>query len=209
MRDMPHADSNCDITASKSLNNASFRLAVVVNFTIDVQPGFLFIGCEMFHDFHEVDHHFLANFSNKGRAFRRYANQDLAPVITRHRANDETEILESCHQPARGRSGVSHFARDRRHRQHFFLIEISEQKKLRERNVARGELLGKVQEKTSLHLQNDVRQALGIVADLGGQSAWKRIECSSVQPVKARSTPCTVKRSCAKEIIGQMKTLRL
>lgn len=174
-----------------------------------MQPGFLFIGCEMFHDFHEVDHHFLANSPNKGRAFRRYANQDFAAVIARHRTNDETEILESCHQPARGRSGVSHFARDRRHRQHFFLIEISEQKKLRERNVAWGELLGKVQEKTSLHLQNDVRQALGIGARLVGRSADNGVEGSSVQPVKAKSTPCSVKRSCAKEIIGQMKTLRL
>ena len=157
----------------------------------------------MFHDFHEVDHHFLTNSPNQVRAFRRNANQNFAPVIARHGANDETEILESCHQPARRRGGVPHFARDRRHGQDFLLIEISEQKKLRERNVARGELLGKMQEEAALHLQNDVRKMLGVSADLVGRSAWKRVECSSVQRAKARSAPCTVKRSSAQEFFGR------
>src|SRR5436305_30928 len=32
-----------------------FRLAVIINFTVDVQPGFLFIRGDVFHDIHKED----------------------------------------------------------------------------------------------------------------------------------------------------------
>ena len=51
---------------------------------------------------------------------------------------------------------MPHFLRDRRHRQHFFLIEIREQKKLREGNVARREFFAEMEDEATLHLENDV-----------------------------------------------------
>jgi hypothetical protein len=46
------------------------------------------------------------------------------------------------------------------------LIERGEQEKLREGNVARREFLGETKNKTALHLQDDVREPLGIGAKL-------------------------------------------
>jgi hypothetical protein len=56
--------------------------------------------------------------------------------------------------------------RNRRHGQHFLLIEIREEKKLRERNVARREFLAEMENETTLHLENDVRHPFGISTEL-------------------------------------------
>ena len=61
---------------------------------------------------------------------------------------------------------MSHLLRDRRHGEHFLLVEISQQKKLRKGNVAGGEFFAQVENETALHLQDDVGKALGISTDL-------------------------------------------
>ncbi len=156
-----------------------FRLAVIINFTVDVQPGFLFIRRQIFHDLHQVAYHFLTDSPHQLRTFRCDANHYLAPVVPRNRAHDHAEVLQSRHQTARCGSSVPHLLRDGCHRQHFFLIEIREQKKLRERNVAWGEFLAEVQNETALHLQNDVGKSLGVGTDFIGRSLCKR--CFRIQ----------------------------
>ena len=156
-----------------------FRLAVIINFTVDVQPGFLFIRGEVFHDLHQVAHHFLANSPHQRRAVRRDADHDFAPVVARHRAHDHSEIFQSRYQSA-GRGGrVPHLLRNCGHGQDFFLIQIREQKKLRERNVAGRELFAKMQDKATLHFQNDIGESLGVGTDLIGRTLCKR--CFRIQ----------------------------
>jgi len=69
---------------------------------------------------------------------------------------------------------MSHFLRDRRHGQHFFLVEISEEKKLRERNVPGCQFLAQMQHKTALHFENDVRKPLGVGTDFVGRALRER-----------------------------------
>ena len=91
-----------------------------------------------------------------------------------------TGEIQPRYQAARRRSGVPHFLRDRGHREHFFLIEIREQKKLRERNVARRELFAQMQHETTLHVENDVGESLGVSTDLiGGRLCEHRFRTQS------------------------------
>src|SRR5262245_17964737 len=83
---------------------------------------------------------------------------------------------------------MTHFLRNLRHAQHFFAVEISKKKKLGERNIARREFLGEVQQKTALHLQNDVGKPLGIRTSLIRRSSCKRGNRSRIQRDKTRNT---------------------
>jgi len=110
----------------------------------------------------------LADAAHKRRSLRRDTYHHFAPVITRNRTHNHSEILQSIHQSARRGGGVSHFLGDCRHRQHFLLIEIREQKKLWEGNIARRELFAQMQNETTLHFQDDVRKSLGVGTDFRG-----------------------------------------
>src|SRR5205085_9609742 len=93
--------------------------------------------------------------------------------------HNQPQNCQAHYQTAcRGCSDPHHLL-NRRHRQHFFLIEIREQKKLRERNVAGGEFLAEVQNETALHLENDVGKSLGVGTDFIGGTLCKR--CFRVQ----------------------------
>jgi hypothetical protein len=61
---------------------------------------------------------------------------------------------------------VPHLLGDGRHRQDFVMIERREQEKLREGNIARRQFLGEMKNETALHLEDDVRQPLGIGSKL-------------------------------------------
>ena len=69
---------------------------------------------------------------------------------------------------------MAHFLCDRGHGQHFFLIEIREQKKLRERNVTGRKLFAEMQHKAALHLEDDVGQSLGVGTEVVGRGLGKR-----------------------------------
>ena len=69
---------------------------------------------------------------------------------------------------------MAHFLCDRGHGQHFFLIEIREQKKLRKRNIAGREFFAEMQNKAALHLEDDVRQSLGVGTEFVRRSLRKR-----------------------------------
>src|SRR6266496_6817494 len=127
-----------------------------------MQPGLLLIRCEVVQYFYQVANHLLANPSDECRAFRRNADHHFPAVIERNRAHDVAKILQPGDQTACRRSSVPHLLCDCGHGEHFFSIEISEKKELRERNVARREFLAQTQYKTALHLQNDVGKPFGI-----------------------------------------------
>jgi hypothetical protein len=57
---------------------------------------------------------------------------------------------------------VSHFLGDGGHREHLFVVERGEKKKLGERNIARRKFLAEVQHKAALHFHDNVRQPLGV-----------------------------------------------
>jgi hypothetical protein len=161
------------INADSSFSTASegstiLRLAIIVYFAVDVQPRFLLLRRKIFHDLHQVSDHFLTNSPHQRRAFRCDANHYLAAILARHRAHHHSEIFEARNQAARRSRGVPHFLRDRRHSQDFLLIEISQKKKLRERNIAGRKLFTEMQNKASLHFQNDVGKPLGVSTDFRG-----------------------------------------
>ena len=120
----------------------------------------------MGHHLHQVADHFFADPSHESAAFSGNANHHLPAIFARARTHDIAEVLQSIDQAARRGGGVTHFFRDGRHRQHFFLVESGEQEKLREGNVARRQFLGKTQNETALHLQNDVGEPFGVGAKL-------------------------------------------
>ena len=165
----------------------SFRLTVVVNFAVNVQPRLLLVRCEVVQYFHNVTNHFLTNSADESRAFRRDADHHFAAVISRGRAYHVAKIFQTRHETARCSRGVPHFLRDLRHAEHFLAVEIREKKKLRERNVARREFLGQVQQKTALHFQNDVGKPFGIRTNLIRRSSCKRGNRSRVQGDKPRN----------------------
>src|SRR5207249_11923125 len=140
----------------------SFRLALIVNLAVDLQPGLLFIGREVVQYFHQVANHLLANPPDEGRAFRGDADHHFPAVIERNRAHDVAKILQAGDQTARRRGGVPHLLRNCRHGEHFFSIEVREKKKLRERNVARREFLAETQHKAALHFHYDVGEPFSI-----------------------------------------------
>ena len=161
--------------------SAILRLAVVIYFTVELQPRSLFLRRKIFHYFHQVAHHFLTNSADQGRALRRYANHDLAPVVSGNRTNHHSEILQPRHQPTRRRCGMSHLLRDRRHGKHFLLVEISEKEKLGKGNVARREFFAQMQNEATLHLHNDVRKLFSVGTDLIRRTLCER--CFRVQSV--------------------------
>ncbi len=134
-----------------------------------MQPGLLLIRREVVQYFYQIANHLLANPSHEGRAFWRDADHHFAAIVSRNRAHHVPKILQARHQTARGRGGVPHLLRNRRHGEHFFSIEISKKKKLRERNVARRELLAQTQHKTALHFHYDVGKPFGIRTNLIGR----------------------------------------
>ena len=85
---------------------------------------------------------------------------------SRARTHYVPKIFQPIDEPARRRRGVSHFLRDGRHRQHFLLIQGREQKKLREGNIARRQLLAEMQDEATLHFHDDVREAFRVSAKL-------------------------------------------
>ena len=177
----------------------SFRLTVIVNFAVNLQPCLLFVRREVVQYFHQVANHFIANSADQGRAFWRDADHHLATVISRNRAHDVPKILEARNKTARSSRSVAHFLRDLRHAEHFFPIEISEKKELRERNVARREFLAQVQHKTALHFQNDVGKPFGIRTSLIGRSSCKRGNRPLGQGDKTRNASLTC-QSCARRL---------
>ena len=169
----------------------SFRLTVVVNFAVDVQPRLLLIGCEVIQDFHNVTNHFLTNSADESRALRRDADHHFAAVISRARAHHVPKIFQTRHETARRSRGVTHFLRYLRHAEHFLAVEIREKKILRERNVSRRKFLGQVQQEAALHFQNDVGKPFGIPASLIRRSSCKRGNRPRVQGDKPRNAQLT------------------
>ena len=159
--------------------SAILRLAVVIYFTVELQPRSLFLRRKGLHDLHQVADHFLMNAPDQGRSFWRNADHHFAPVLASDRAHDHSEIFQPVNQAARRRSGVAHFLGDGRHGQNFFLVEISQQKKLRKRNVARRELLAEMQNETPLHFQHDMGKLLGVGAEMFRRTLGER--CFRVQ----------------------------
>ncbi len=135
----------------------------------------------MFHNFHEVADHLLPYSPNQGRTFCRNADHHLAPILSRNRANHIAQIFKPCHQAAGRRRRVPHFLRNGRHRQHFLLVEISEQEKLREGNVARRQLFAQMQHEAALHFEHDIGKAFDVGTNLVGRSSCKRGGGSGIQ----------------------------
>jgi hypothetical protein len=152
-----------------------------------MQPRLLLIGCEVVQYFHNIANHFLTNSADKGRALRRDADHHLAAVVPRARAHHVAKVLQTRYETARCSGSVPHFLRNLRHAQHFLPVEISKKKKLRERNVARREFLGEVQQETALHFQNDVGKPFGIRTILIRRSSCKRGNRPRVQRGKTRN----------------------
>ncbi len=183
MRQRPRLDSTEVVLSSFNITAGErttiLRLAVIINFTVDVQPGFLFIRGKVFQDLHQVANHLLTNSPHQLGTFRRNAHQHFAPVVAGHRAHDHAQIFQARDQTARRGGGVPHLLRDRRHGQDFFLIEIREQEKLGEGNVAGRKLFAQMQDETALHFEDDVGQSLGVGTNFIGRSLCKR--CFRIQ----------------------------
>ena len=135
----------------------------------------------MLQNLHQVPHHFFANPSDERRTLGRDANQDFAPIVRGDRTHQVPKIFKARHQAARRRRGMPHFLGDRRHGKNFFLVQKREKKKLHEGDIPRCELLTETQQKTTLHLQNNVRQALCVRTNLIGWSSCKLGQASRIQ----------------------------
>ncbi len=184
---MPVRGFNRSLIAPPSAKAKSFRLTIVVNFAVNLQPRLLLIRREIIQYFHNIADHFLANTADQSRSFRCDANHDFAAVISRSRAHHVAKIFQPCDQTAGGSGGVAHFLRDLRHAEHLFPIEISEKKELRERNVARRQFLAQAQHKTALHFQNDVGKPFRIRTNLIDRSSCKGGNQPRVQGGKTRN----------------------
>lgn len=145
--------------------------------------------------FHDVADHLLSNLPDKSGAFRRNADHYFAAIISCGRAHHVPKVLEPRDKAAGCSRSVAHFSGDLRHAEHFFAIEIGEKEELRERNVARCELLAQAQHETALHFKNDVRKPFGIRTILIGQSSCKRGNRSLVQGDKIRNARTTCQTS--------------
>src|SRR4029077_16882953 len=176
----------------------SFRLTIVVNFAVNVQPRLLLVRCEVIQYFHNVTNHFLTNSADQSRALGRDADHHFAAVISRGRAHHVPKILQTRHETAGRSRGVPHFLRDLGHAEHFLAVEIRQKEKLGERNVARREFLGQVQQKTALHFQDNVRKPFGIPTILIRGSSCKRGNRPRVQDDKTRNARVTC-QSCSGE----------
>lgn len=169
-----------------------------MNLAVNVQPGLLLTGREVVQNLYEIAHHLFANSRHQGRAFGRDADHYLAAILPRARAHDVTEVFQPCDQTARRRRGVTHLPRDRRHREHFLLIEISEKKKLRKRNIARHQLFAQMQHEAALHLQDDMGKSFGVGTNSIGRISCKPCGNSRIQRAKAKSASWRVKHLARK-----------
>jgi len=151
----------------------SFRLAVIINFTVNLQPCLLLIRREVFQNLHQIADHLLTNPPDKRRTFRRNADHDFAPVLPRARSDDVTEVFEPCDQPARRRRGVFHLLRNGGHGEDFLVIEEGEKEKLRKGNVARRKLFAETQHKAALHCEHNMGKPLGVRTNLVGRISCK------------------------------------
>lgn len=147
---------------SGETNRPSLRLTIGVNLRVNPKPCLLFVGAEMRHYHHEIADHLLPNPPNECGTLLRDANHDLAPIFARDRADKIAEIFQPLHQAARRSCGVHHFLRDGRHRHHFLLIQRGQEKKLREGNVTRRELLREAQDEAALQLEDNVGQTFSV-----------------------------------------------
>src|SRR5437773_12053787 len=100
----------CDSTAPNKWK--SFRLAVIINFTVDMQPRLLLIGREVLQNLHQIAHHLLTNSSNYSRTFRRNTDHYLPAALPRARAHDVSQIFQPPAQTARGSSRRPHLQRN-------------------------------------------------------------------------------------------------
>ncbi len=146
-----------------------------------MQPRLLFVGREVFQNLHKIADHLLTDAPDKSGTFRRDADHHLAAVLPHTRSHDVVEVFEPCDQTARGRRRVPHLPRNRGHREDFLLVQESEQKKLGKGNIARRQLLAKMQYETALHFQNNMGKPLGVGANLVGRSSCKRSDNSRIQ----------------------------
>lgn len=133
-----------------------FCLTEIINFRVNLQPRFVFRWCEVCHQLHQIRHHLLADASHQGRALGSNADHYFPPILRPACARDITEIFETRHQTARCRRRMSHLLRNRRHREHFLLIERCQEKVLGEGDVAGSEFLAEMHEKTTLHFHNNM-----------------------------------------------------
>src|SRR5207248_6525175 len=79
--------------------SAILRLAVVIYFTVELQPRSLFLRRKILHYFHQVADHFLTNASDQGRAFGGNANHHFAAVVSGNGSNDHSLIFQSGLHP--------------------------------------------------------------------------------------------------------------
>lgn len=158
---------------------AVLRLAVVIYFAVYLQPRSLFLRRKVFHDFHQVADHFLTNAAHEGRPFWRNTNHHFTPVIAGNGPNDHSKILQPSDESARCRGSMSHLLGNCGHGQDFFLVEISQEKKLGKGNIAGSEFLAEMQNEAALHFQNDVGKLLGVGTELIGRAFGER--CFRVQ----------------------------
>src|SRR5262249_29836959 len=105
----------------------------------------------------------------------------FTPIIARDGAYHVAKIFKARYQTARRRGSVSHFLRDGRHSENFFLIEARKKEKLWERNVAGRKLFAQAQHKAALKFQNDVGKPLCIRKNLISLTSCKRCEHSRIQ----------------------------
>jgi hypothetical protein len=162
------------VVAPPSKKWKSFRLAVIINLTVNLQPRLLFIRRQVLQNLHQIADHFLTNPTDESRALRRNADHDLAAVIPRNRTHHVAEIFETRDQTARRRGRVPHLLRNRGHGKDFFLVEEREKEKLREGNIAGRKFLTQMQHEAALHFENDVGKPLRIRTNLIGRISCKR-----------------------------------
>ncbi len=159
----------------------SFRLAVIVNFTVDLQPRLLLIGREVFQNLHQITNHLFPNPPDQSRTFRRNADHHFASILPHARPHDVIEIFEPCDQPARRRRGMPHFLGNRGHGKDFLVVEESEQEKLRKGDVAWCKLFAEMQHEAALHFENNMRKPFRIGTNLIGWIPYKCVGRSCIQ----------------------------
>lgn len=120
----------------------------------------------MGHDFHHVPHHFFPNPPDQCRPLRCNTNHDFASILARARTNNVIEVLQSRDQAARRSGRMPHLLRDLGHRHDLLLIERRQEKKLWKRDVTGRQFLAEMQDKTTLHFQNDAGKLFGVGAEL-------------------------------------------
>src|SRR5438034_6690428 len=82
----------CDSTAPHKWK--SFRLAVIIYFTVDLQPRLLLVRRQVFQNLHQVADHLLTNSPDWSRTFRGNADHHLATILPNARTHDVTEAFE-------------------------------------------------------------------------------------------------------------------